>query len=599
MTTNGTAVQLGSCNCYQLTPPSLNQAGAIWSPQTIDMTQPWDMTFDVYLGSFSTFGADGMGFVLQENPNGLGSLGAGLGFGMPYSFPAISNNNLAIELDIFDNGGSVPSDLVDDHIAINSNGGYQHDLAGPTVFPGAQIVDDGSYHEFRVTWDPGIPALAVYWEGSAIPIIGLNQDIPTTIFGGNTNLYWGFTGGTGGVSTETRVCVTSTASFTTDLTTVCPGIPIQFTDGSTSPLGSPNGWSWDFGDGTSPNTTQSPSYSYNGPGTFTAELTMTDAFGCDYTDNTVITILDSISLNMGVTSVSCFGDLDGTATGTPTTGASPYGWSWNDTGTQNTETATSLPPGTYTVTVTDNLGCVGIDSVEVIEPLEIMLLMDSLNVVCNGDSTGEAIVNVTNGVPPLAYLWDDYMAQTVDTANTLPAGTYSVTVTDSDGCTAMGSVSITENAAINLSATVTPDNGTNNGTIDLTATGGSGPLTFLWDSSETTEDLSGVASGPHTVTVTDSLGCSEVLVVNVTSSIGFQSLSDIGFNFFPNPNDGNFTVQGVGEYQIIIRDLRGRVVLSETASEVTYIQIEDVQSGVYLMTIVKDRAEYIEKLIVK
>lgn len=603
MTMNGTAVQYGTgCNCYQLTPNTFNTAGAIWSPTPIDLTNNFDMTFQIYTGNAGVWNADGMAFVLQENSNGLGNLGNGLGYGTPYSIP-LSANNLAIEVDIFDNGGAVPTDISQDHVGMSSNGQVSHNLVAATQFPGAQEISDGAYHEFRVQWDAGLQVLAVYWEGAGFPLIAYNADIINTIFAGNSSVYWGWTGSEGGISTETRVCVTSTANFTQDLTSVCPGLPVVFTDASSSPLGNPIAWAWDFGDGSPIDNNQNPTHSWTNPGVYTITLTMTDPFGCDYTANSSVTVLDSLMLNMSATDVSCFGSADGTATGLSSNGTGPYSYQWNDSGTQTTSTATGLDPGTFTVTVTDNLGCVGIDSVTVSEPLEIMLTMDSSMVNCTGDSSAWASVAVTNGVAPFNYLWDDAATQTTDTASNLPAGTYAVVVTDDNGCTATDSVTITEPAsAISASATSTPDNGTNNGTIDLTVNGGTPPYTFDWDNDGTgdnddTEDLSGLAATTYNVTITDSLGCTYVLPVTVNSSAGFESLSDIGFNIYPNPTQGQFEIQGFGEYDIIITDMTGKIVYTAKGTDNSSIEL-NVENGIYLVKVLIGNGEFVDKLII-
>jgi plastocyanin len=599
MTMNASATSFGAgCNCYQLTPEVINVAGAIWSPNTIDLNNDFDMTFDVYLGTAGIWAADGMGFVLQESSTGIGSLGSGLGYSTPYGAPALSPNNLNIELDLFDNGASVPTDAANDHIAIGSNGSQHHNLVSATTFPGLQELADGAYHSIRIQWDAGFQVIAAYWEGNALPIISLNIDIINTIFAGNPNVYWGWTGGNGGIATETRVCVTSTVAYSQDLTSVCPGLPVQFTDGSTSSINLIDAWSWDFGDATPNSTSQNPTHTYSNPGTYTVTLTMQDGFGCQYSTTSSVTVLDSLTLSMSVTGVSCFGDTNGTGTGAPSTGTSPYSYAWNDSGTQATQTASALAPGVYTITVTDNLGCVGIDSITVSEPLEIVLLMDSSNVVCNKDSTGWATAGITNGTAPYTYLWDDGAAQSTDTAATLTPGTYTVVVTDVNGCTATDSTSITEPPALSVSTSSTPDNGTNNGSIDLTVSGGVGPYTYSWDNSATTEDISALASGTYTVTVTDANGCTNVVAVVVASSVGFQSLSDIGFEVYPNPTTAQFVIQGIGEYQIVITDLRGRVIYSQSTSDNITINLE-VESGIYLIKVLKDRGEFVDKLIIQ
>ena len=264
------------------------------------------------------------GFCLKENPGGIGDWGHGLGYETYVGNPnPISPQSVAIELDTWHSSPTVVTDILDDHTGISSNGILEHDLVGPTIFPGAQNIEDAAYHEFRVQWISGLNILNVYWEGNAFPLISLNNDLVTNVFGGTTDLYWGFTSATGGVFNEHRVCQVSNAAFTSDLTSVCPGLPVQFTDASTTNSGIINGWAWDFGDATPIDNTQNPSHSYNGPGVYNVVLTMTDGFGCDYTANTNITVLDSITMNMTAVDATCFGGTDGQTTSNPTNGTGP------------------------------------------------------------------------------------------------------------------------------------------------------------------------------------------------------------------------------------------------------------------------------------
>jgi len=598
MTTQGSAVPFGTgCNCYQLTPAGIvGQAGAIWSPNSIDLTSSFDMTFQVYFGPGDAYGADGLTFVLQENSSGVGNGGWELGYG---GSTTISSNSIAIELDVFKNTTPVPSDPADDHIGISSNGSVQHNLAGPTLFPGSLDIESSTYYDFRVVWDSGLQVLAVYWEGGLFPLIAYNGDIVNSIFGGNSTVYWGFTASTGGFTNDIRVCTNSTADFLVDNATVCPGTPITFTDNSSSDLNIINGWSWDFGDGSAVDNSQNPNYTYSTPGNYTAELTMTDGFGCDYTSTTSITILPDITMDLDSSAVTCFGDMDGTGTATPTNGTGPYTYSWNDVSTQNTQTATGLAPGVYTVTITDDLGCTGSDSIVVDEPAEIVLTMGAIDNVCFGDSAGTGYVDVTNGVPGFTYSWNDYLTQTLDSAYNLPIGTYTVVVTDADGCTKTDSVVVSEGVELVLNGTSTDDNGTNNGTIDLTVVGGTAPYTYAWDNGETTEDLSGLPSGIYQVTVTDANGCQNTINVEVKSSASIADLNDIDVNIYPNPSNGQFQIITAEQIEFQIYDMSGKVIYSDNSSGNITVDINYVDSGMYMILLSVDGKTYQKKLIIE
>ena len=522
MTMNGVAAPFGAgCGCYQITTPTNGVAGAIWSPSTIDLNNDFDFTFQMSFGNGDIWAGDGMGFVLQENATGLGSSGNGLGFAFPYQAPPISNNNFIIEIDQFNNSPAIPSDVGPDHIGMDINGSQHHGEVAPTPFPANQEIGDGAFHEVRIAWNSTLQIIAFYWEGNAIPLAAHNIDLINTVFGGNSNVYWGWTGGTGGVWAEYRVCINAgTAGLNQDLLSVCPGLPVQFTDASTGDLNYYESWAWDFGDGSPIDNTQNPSHIYNAPGTYTVTLDATDAFGCTYQETSSVTVLDSITMNMSAVDVTCFGDTDGQVTSTPTNGTGPYNYLWDDPGPQTTQTATGLAPGWYVVEVIDNLGCVGYDSVEVMEPLEMTLNMDSTLASCNGGTDGTATATPVNGVSPYNYLWNDTGSQTTQTATGLGAGMYTVTVTDDDGCTATDSVEVIEATGLVVDIDSIPPtcNGGSNGAAFVNVISGVGPYTYVWDDpmSQTTDTASALTAGQYIVTVTGSGGCFVTDTIMVT-----------------------------------------------------------------------------------
>ncbi|MBK8192263.1 MAG: SprB repeat-containing protein [Lewinellaceae bacterium] len=129
--------------------------------------------------------------------------------------------------------------------------------------------------------------------------------------------------------------------------------------------------------------------------------------------------------------------------------------------------------------------------------------------LCNGASTGAINLTVTGGTGSKTYIWSS--GQTTEDLNNIAAGTYTVTVTDANGCTKTTSATVTQPPAISLSISVTNVlcNGASTGAINLTAIGGTGSKTYIWSSGQTTEDLTNIAAGTYTVTVTDANGCTK------------------------------------------------------------------------------------------
>jgi PKD repeat protein len=585
------------CNCYQITPNSANPKGAIWSPVTIDLTQSFDMTFNIYLGTNDVWGADGMAFVLQQNPSGIGDIGYTLAYHdlAPVNTPAISSQSFAIEIDTWNSSPTIATDIASDHIGVSSNGSVNHNLGGPYAVPN---LEDGLYHTFRVVWSPSLTTIAVLLDGA--PVFSLNLNITTAIFAGNPNVYFGFTGSGGGSYNEQRVCMNRNASFTQDLTSICPGFAVTFTDNSTSDLNNILDYTWDYGDGSPLDPTQNPSHTYSTPGTYTAKLYMTDVSGCYDSAQVTITVLPDLIIDVVGQNPTCFGDTDGEATATSQNGTGPYTYTWDDPLVQTTQTATGLLSNTtYNVDVIDNLGCTGSGTVTIGETPEIIVDIIRDDASCFGSTDGQVEAVMTNGVAPFTFVWDDPSTQTTNPATGLGAGTYSVTVTDANGCTATASTTVNQPSEIFISGVVTYDNGTSNGTIDATITGGTTPYaSTVWSNSATTEDISGLTSGTYTLTVTDANGCTKDTTFNMKSSVGIGEETLNPFEIFPNPSNGTFQVKGVDSYLISISDASGKLVYSTNANGLQNININFVEAGVYMIRIEQDGFVYTEKLII-
>jgi hypothetical protein len=258
-------------------------------------------------------------------------------------------------------------------------------------------------------------------------------------------------------------------------------------------------------------------------GTYT--VIITDANGCTATQSITITEPSLVTTSIATqTNVSCNGGSNGSATITATGGSGIYTYSWSPSGGTG-DTANGLTAGTYTVTVTDENGCTATQSVTITEPLVLSASIGGqTEVSCNSGSDGSATVSVTGGTGAYTYSWAPF-GGTADTANGLAAGTYTVTITDSNGCTTTQSFTITEPIALVASASAQTDvtcNGSANGSATVAATGGTGVYTYSWSPSGGTADTAtGLAAGTYTATVTDQNGCSatQTFVINQPAAI--------------------------------------------------------------------------------
>ena len=177
---------------------------------------------------------------------------------------------------------------------------------------------------------------------------------------------------------------------------------------------------------------------------------------------------------------------------------------------QSTPTSTGLCGDTYTVTVTDQNGCIAIDSIEVNEPLPLATSMIAeQGVDCFGDCDGYAEVSASNGTGPYTYQWSD--GQIAALAINLCAGNYTVTITDANSCTQVDTAFISQPGQL-ANAFSTVNNscaGDSLGISNSNVTGGTPPYFYLWNSVpiQTTASATGLISGIYSVQITDSNGC--------------------------------------------------------------------------------------------
>lgn len=298
---------------------------------------------------------------------------------------------------------------------------------------------------------------------------------------------------------------------------------VAFDDTSNLDSGPTSEWNWNFGDGTS-DTIPDPVHTFPGPGTYTVSLTGTSSRGCIKTVNQTIVIDPQIEANASVSQVvSCNSFCDASATVNVSNATPPLTYSWNDPQTQQTQTATGLCTGWYTVTVADSNGCVTTDSIFVSDPDSLTATAVSTDAYCNGLCIGSATAQPAGGNGPYSFLWDDPQTQNTPTATGLCPGNYSVIVTDANGC------STTQNIQVQFSTYIPPlvasisDSVIYSGqTVSLSSTIDNS-YTYSWTPPDnlSSTTISNPVATPQTnttyvVTITDPNGCTNVDSVSVT-----------------------------------------------------------------------------------
>ncbi|MBI5917545.1 MAG: T9SS type A sorting domain-containing protein, partial [Bacteroidetes bacterium] len=208
------------------------------------------------------------------------------------------------------------------------------------------------------------------------------------------------------------------------------------------------------------------------------------------------------------------GTCNGTATITVANHNGGLTYQWQPA-SQNSPTAAQLCPGQVTVTVTDALGCTVVASTTVGQAPTPQLSTSSTQVTTYGGSNGTATVTATNGQSPYSYTWSNGFQQnnsnnSTSTANGLAAGTYSVTVTSGNGCSASASVtvgSVCSGFAVNTTVGNVSCNGGSNGSVLATTQNGTTPFNFAWSNSGTGTSIGNLTAGTYSVTATDANGC--------------------------------------------------------------------------------------------
>jgi gliding motility-associated-like protein len=210
--------------------------------------------------------------------------------------------------------------------------------------------------------------------------------------------------------------------------------------------------------------------------------------------------------------LNCYGDNNGSIALSVNGGPAPFLYSWNTSPVQYSSTATNLPAGNYTAVVTDANGCSDTINTTITQPALLTAAFTNVsNVSCYNGSNGTASIQVTGGVSPYIYNWNTSPAQYSPTATGLPAGTYSVTVTDAHGCAIGLSATITQPSpvitAAQGNATICPGQQT---LISASGSGGNGNYSYNWQpalGNASSHFVSPPGTTTYSVTAVDNFGC--------------------------------------------------------------------------------------------
>ncbi|MBS1619598.1 MAG: hypothetical protein JST76_13830, partial [Bacteroidetes bacterium] len=349
------------------------------------------------------------------------------------------------------------------------------------------------------------PYSAVTWTG------GLSGTNPTNIAAGTYTYTVSDAGScqqTGSVTVaQPAAAFTVTASHTDVLCQGGSSGTITLTEtGGTTPY---NAVTWSGGlSGTNPTNVAAGTYGY----------TVTDANSCQQTGSVIVSEpASAFTVSETHVDVACYGNNTGSITLTGAGGTTPYGTAWWSDGAAG-DVRNNLLAGTYNYTDSDHNGCLVTGSVTITQPATggMTLTMTETDATCSSGSTGSATATVSGGVSPYGFSWTGGYTQNdplTSTDNNLAPSTYTVTVTDANGCTAQGSTSVNAPPAITAQLTVTNVScyGGTDGAITVTSGGGTGAIGYTWSANAgspgNSPTASNLAAGIYQVTLTDANGC--------------------------------------------------------------------------------------------
>ncbi len=315
------------------------------------------------------------------------------------------------------------------------------------------------------------------------------------------------------------------------------------------------------------------------PGTYV--VSVTDANGCTVVRSVTVNAFGcALAGDINATNVTCNGTANGIASVALTGQANPVSYLWSTGAT--TQTVTGLAPGAYVVSVVDGNNCPIVLNTSISQPPALAANASATGETSSGANNGTATASPTGGSGNYGFVWSN--GGLTATITGLAPGTYTVSVTDANNCTAVQTVNV---AAFNcaVSASITGANascfGNNDGQATAILSGGQSPYSYLWSNGATTATAGNLAAGTYTVTGTDAAGCSAVQSISILQPPVLSAAAMVTQNVVcPNGNagaasvatsggtapytvNGNLTNLGVGTYTVTVVDANG---CSTTAS---------------------------------
>ncbi len=258
------------------------------------------------------------------------------------------------------------------------------------------------------------------------------------------------------------------------------------------------------------------SNTFNGLGAGTYNIVVEDANNCPVTSTEILTDPVAVVItSVASTDPTCNGDTDGTITITASGGTAPLQYSIDNGVTfQAGNSFTGLGAGTYNIVVEDANGCQVTSTATLTDPPAVNITnVATTDPLCNGGTDGSIVITASGGAAPLQYSIDNGVTfQASNTFNGLGAGTYNIVVEDANGCQSSTTATLTDPPVVSITnvATVDPSCAGNDGTITITASGGTGMIQYSIDNGVTfqaSNSFTGLSSATYNIVVEDANGC--------------------------------------------------------------------------------------------
>ncbi|WP_197060173.1 SprB repeat-containing protein, partial [Sporocytophaga myxococcoides] len=309
-------------------------------------------------------------------------------------------------------------------------------------------------------------------------------------------------------------------------------------------------------------------------GTYTVHIT--DANSCNKDTTFNITEPTPLSVTAVLNNANCNGGSDGSVDLSVSGGTGPYAFNWADNGSTS-QNRTNLGPGIYNVKINDNNSCELDTFFTLTQPTPLALTAVVTNSTCGMPNGSIDITSVTGGTAPYSYSW--VSGPNTQDRTGLTAGTYTLEITDANGCLIDSSFTISSPVAMSLAATLTNAScGLANGVINInTVSGGTAPYTFVWGDGITTQNRTDLATGNYSLKITDINGCEIDTSFNITNPAAY-SVSAIITNTSCTVNNGAITLNisgGTTPYTFLWNDLNTTQNRTGLAAGTYSVKIKD------------------------